>query len=242
MKASNLERSIRTLMGKAIHQYAMIQDGDRILVAVSGGKDSVALLHLLMTRLPRIPISYTLIPVYLEMGYNQNALPFMRDYFQQQSHSTYHVELTDFATFAHSPQNLKNPCFLCSRMRRKRLFQIAQEHRCNKLAFGHNQDDIIETFFLNTLYGSVLSTMRPFQPLFEGQINLIRPLSFIAAPVLERFARLKGFPLVHNACPSATDSKRTQVRELLQTLYRSNRKIRGNIFHALQHVDTEYLL
>jgi len=242
MKASNLERRIRSLMGKAIHQYAMIQDGDCILVAVSGGKDSLALLHLLKTRLPRIPISYTLMPVYLEMGYNQDASTLMRDYFESQGHSTYHVEITDFATFAHSSKNLKNPCFLCSRMRRKRLFQIAEEQGCNKLAFGHNQDDIIETFFLNTLYGSVLSTMKPFQPLFKGQINLIRPLSFIPAPVLGRFARLKALPLIRNACPSAIDSKRSQVRELLQTLYRSNRKIRGNVFHALQNVDTEYLL
>ena len=242
MKASNLELRLRKLMGKAIHRYDMIQDGDRILVAVSGGKDSLTLLHLLWTRLRRIPISYTLIPVYLEMGYNLNALTRMQDYFEDQGHQTYRVEDTDFATFAHSSKNLKNPCFLCSRMRRKRLFQIAEELGCNKLAFGHNQDDIIETFFLNTLYGSVLSTMKPFQPLFLGQINLIRPLSFVPTPLLQRFADLKSLPLVRNACPSATDSKRTQVREMLHTFYRSNRKIRGNIFHALQNVDTEYLL
>ncbi len=237
----SIENRLKNSAGRAIHHYAMISSGDRLLVAVSGGKDSMTALWYLQERLHRIPITYDLIPVYLEMGYDPPSQTHMKAYFEENGFDSYVVESTDYAVRAHSEENYKNPCFFCSRLRRKRLFQLAEQYRCNKLVLGHNQDDIIETFFLNTFFGAVMSTMVPFQPMFQGLLTIIRPLAFTSSDLVVRFATHRKLPLIANQCPSAKNSKRLLVRNLLRSLYAENKKIRGNVFHALQHVDPEYL-
>jgi tRNA 2-thiocytidine biosynthesis protein TtcA len=152
------------------------------------------------------------------------------------------VEYTDYGVVSHSDQNRENPCFLCSRLRRKRLFEIADELGCTKLALGHNKDDIIETLFLNMCYAGEISTMVPFQSMFQGRFTVIRPLAFADEDMIRRFARKEGLPEFINTCPSASSSKRHEIKSLLNQLYRSNPKIKGNIFRAMSHVKPEYLL
>ena len=232
---------VNRYMGKALHQYDMISDGDRILVALSGGKDSLTLMWMLYDRLKRIPIKYELFPVHIDPGFDDNV------YGPLEAHCREHdiplrVEITDYGVKAHSSKNRENPCFLCSWQRRKRLFEIADELKCNKLAFGHNKDDLIETLFINMCYSGEISTMMPSQVFFKGLFTLIRPLSYVDEKFTRKFSAEQGFPELVNSCPSASGSKRKEIKTLLETLYKSNKKIKGNIFRAMKRVNPDYLL
>jgi tRNA 2-thiocytidine biosynthesis protein TtcA len=219
----------------------MISDGDRILVGLSGGKDSFTLMWILNERQSRVPINYELFAVYIDPGFEKGLSEPIADYWNKTGFEL-GVEHTDYGILAHSSQNRENPCFLCSRLRRKRLFEIADEFGCNKLALGHNKDDIIETLFINICYAGEISTMMPFQTFFQERFTLIRPLAFVDEDVIGRFAKEKGWPVFVNPCPSAKVSKRQEIKTLLKQLYKSNRKVKGNIFRAMSHVKTEYLL
>jgi tRNA 2-thiocytidine biosynthesis protein TtcA len=228
-------------VGKAIHHYDMISDGDRILVGVSGGKDSLTLLSILNERLSRIPITYKLFPVYIEPGFPDSFADALYDYLRVKNFDL-RVEKTDYGIVAHSETNLENPCFLCARLRRKRIFEIADELGCSKIAFGHHKDDIIETFFLNLCYAGNISTMRPLQSFFKGKISIIRPLAYVEEDKIKRFAKKKQFPEFINSCPYGKISKRQEIKEWLDLMYKSNKKIRGNIFRSLKNVNPDYLL
>ena len=240
-KSSNTYKLINRDVGKALRRYDMISDGDRVLVALSGGKDSLTLMWVLNERLPRIPINYKLFAVYVDPGFENGYSQSFSEYCKEIGFEL-RVEHTDYGIVAHSSQNRENPCFLCSRLRRKRLFEIADELECNKLAFGHNKDDIIETLFLNICYAGEISTMVPSQSFFQKRFTLIRPLSFVDEDVIRRFAREKGYPDFVNSCPTSRVSKRQEIKTFLKQLYRANRKVKGNIFKAMSHVKKEYLL
>jgi len=219
----------------------MIEDGDRILVALSGGSDSLTLLWILSERLPRIPIHYELIAVHIDPGFDGGFSGPLAAYCREKGYR-YRIESTDYGVRGHSPENRENPCFLCARLRRKRLFEVAEELGCRKIALGHNKDDLIETLFLNIFYAGEVSTMLPSQPFFRGEFTIIRPLALVEKDIINRFAKKEELPGFVNPCPSAGTTKRQDIREMLQEFYRSNRKIKGNIFRALRHVNTDYLL
>ncbi len=219
----------------------MIEDGDRIAVGVSGGADSLFLLWILTQRLPRIPIHYDLVALHVDPGFEGGFGEALQAHALDQGHRLQLVG-SDCGVKAHSPENRENPCFLCSRLKRKRLFEVAVENGCNKLALGHNRDDIIETLFINICYAGEISTMKPVQPFFNGEITLIRPLAFSDEPDIRRFAREAHFPDFSNPCPSAGRTKRQEIKTLLNQLYRRNRKVKGNIFRSMSHVRTDYLL
>jgi len=227
-------------MGQAIGRYQMIEDGDRIVVGLSGGKDSLTLLWLLNERLARVPIEYSLFPVYIDPGFKPGFADELHFRLKTDGHDLI-VDHTDFGPVAHSDINRENPCFLCSRRRRQRLFEIADELDCRKVALGHNQDDLIETLFINICYAGEMATMMPRQSFFKGAMTIIRPLAHAAENDIQRFAEKSKFPVFVNSCPSADRSKRQEIKTLLNTLYRQNRKIRGNIFRAMHHVNPDYL-
>jgi len=240
-KPSNVYKTLNRAVGKAVHQYGMISDGDRILVGLSGGKDSLALLTILKERQPRIPIKYELFAVCVDPGFEGGFSEDLAGYCDGNGFNLI-IEHTDYGILAHSSTNRENPCFLCSRLRRKRLFEIADELGCNKLALGHNKDDIIETLFLNMCYSGEISTMVPSQSFFQGRFTVIRPLTFVDEDIISRFAAEKGFPAFVNPCPSAKVSKRQEIKTFLKQLYTSNKKIKGNIFRAMSNVNADYLL
>lgn len=228
-------------MGKAIHRYGLIQNGDRILVGVSGGKDSLALLHLLNERRQRVPIQYELMAVHIDLGFDLGRTDILRDWFETRGLS-YHLEFTNIGKRAHSPENRENPCFLCSWERRKLMFQLADRFNCNKIALGHHKDDIIETLLLNIFYSAEISTMVPLQILFQGKITLIRPLALLEEKKIERFAKEMGFPVGSSDCPSSGKTKRKEVKELIETLEKKNRRVKGNLFRALSNIKLDYML
>ncbi len=227
-------------MGKAIHNLNMTEDGDHILVSVSGGKDSISLLWLLRERLRRIPIEYRITAVHVDPGFGSGSADKMRSFFDEHGFE-YRIIPSDCGPRSHSPDNLENPCFLCSRLRRKALFELASELKCGKIALGHHKDDMIETFFLNIFYGASVSTMMPVQDFFNGRIRVIRPLYMIDERTIMKYSELMGWPNVDLGCPTAGRSKRHDIKEMLKRFYRTNKKIKGNIFHALQNVKPEYL-
>jgi tRNA 2-thiocytidine biosynthesis protein TtcA len=234
-------RALNRAVGRAIARYDLIRHGDRILVGLSGGMDSQTLLWSLDERRARAPVRYELHPVFIDPGFPGSFAPELREHCLRLGYDL-QVEATDYGVRGHSAENRENPCFLCARLRRKRLFEIAAARGCNRLALGHNKDDLIETLFLNMCYAAEISTMRPVQPLFGGALTIIRPLALADEDLIRRFARQRGFPVFENPCPSAAISKRREIKNLLQALYRGNRKIKGNIFRSLHCVKPDYLL
>ena len=226
---------------RAIFEYELLKPGDRVLVAVSGGKDSLTLMWILNERSYRIPLNYELYAVYIDPGFEGSFSEPLEAYCHNAGYN-FRVDHTDFGTLGHSSENRENPCFLCSRLRRKRLFEIAAELRCNKVALGHHKDDIIETFFMNICYTGEISTMLPSQTFFQGRFTVIRPLAFVDEQTIARFANDQKFPEFINPCPSASNSKRSEIKTFLKELFRSNKNIKGNIFRAMSHVKPEYLL
>jgi tRNA 2-thiocytidine biosynthesis protein TtcA len=234
------DKSLNRNFGKAIHRYGLIADGDRILVGLSGGKDSLALMWLLSERQRRVPVSYRLTAAYIDPGFAGGFTPELEAYCRGRGYDI-RIEATDFGPRAHGPENRENPCFFCSRRRRRRLFDIARELGCNKLALGHHKDDLIETLFINMFYSGAISTMLPRQALFGGRLTVIRPLAMVEENELQRFAARRTFPQFVNPCPSAAASRRADVKTLLERLYRTNANIKGNIFRAMHHVNPAYL-
>jgi tRNA 2-thiocytidine biosynthesis protein TtcA len=234
-------KEMKRLTGKAIHQQQMIRDGDHVLVGVSGGKDSLVLLRILHERLKRIPISYHITAVHVDPGFGGDSARELKAFFSTHGFDFRIIE-SDIGPKAHGPENRENPCFLCSRMRRKLLFEMADTLGCNRIAMGHHKDDIIETLFLNIFYGASISTMMPVQELFDGKLTIIRPLYRVDEDLVRRYADTMDFPRIQLGCPSEGATKREEIKGMLSGFYRKNRKIKGNIFHALQNVNPEYLL
>ena len=234
------EKEIRSLMGKAIHRYGLIEDGDRILVGISGGKDSLTMLDLLVERAKRVPIRYELVPAHIDLGFSSDRVETLRQFFQEKNLPC-HIERTQIGRLAHSDENRENPCFLCSWERRKRIFSLAHRLKCNKIAFGHHKDDIIETFLLNIFYSAEISTMLPIQTMFKGKITIIRPLALIEEKMTERFAREKRLPVGSSGCPSSGKTKRKEVKDLIEGLQEKNHRIKGNIFRSISNIKSDYL-
>jgi tRNA 2-thiocytidine biosynthesis protein TtcA len=237
---STADKKVLGLFGKAIRAYDLIQAGDRLAVAVSGGKDSLALLYMLKERLKWVPIRYELLAVHLDMGFERTQPKAVELACLEIGVPFYFVQ-TNYGLRAHGPENKENPCFLCAWLRRKHLFQLAKTLKCTKLAFGHNQDDIIETLLLNLFYRGGISTMLPKQVLFDGDLTLIRPLALLEEERIKRFAGRMGLPEIPNPCPSAQNSSRKEIKDFLSAFYARNKKIKGNIYHALSHVRPDYL-
>lgn len=223
-------------MGRAISSLKMIADGDRVMVAVSGGQDSISLLWLLRERLKRIPIHHDIIAVHVELGFGPSTGKEMEEFFIKNAFD-HAIINTTFGPYAHSDKNRENPCFLCSRFKRKAIFEKAAELKCNKVAFGHHKDDFIETFFLNLLFAGSASTIQPVQELFNGALTLIRPLYLLDEAKIKGYADEMGFPIIESECPTEGSSMRAQIKSLLTNLYHTNKKIKGNIFHAVQRVE-----
>lgn len=236
-----LKKRIDHLVGKAIHDWDMIQENDRILIGFSGGKDSQTLLNLLFSLKKRAPIKFELFPVHIDAGFDASFSQRLEK-FVRKNYGELKIEYTDFGVVSHSDENTENPCFLCSRLRRNRLFKIARENGCRKIALGHNKDDIIETLFINIFYAGKIGTMKPRQSFFDGNLDIIRPLSYVEKKDISLFCQIFNLPEFKNNCPSADLTKRAEIRAMLNVLYKQNKNIKGNIFRAMGNIATDYLL
>jgi tRNA 2-thiocytidine biosynthesis protein TtcA len=240
-KRSRLFLHLKKWLEKAVMDYGMIAEGDRVLVGVSGGMDSMSLLDLLNTPMVHVP-PFSILAVNIDPGFDPSydGYDTLEGYLREGVYD-YVMEKTDIGMLSHSDYNRKNPCFLCSRLRRKRIFEIAAEKGCNKIAFAHHRDDIIETLLLNLFYGREISTMAPKQTIFGGELHIIRPLAYIREALVKKYGNERGFPAIENGCPTSRTSRRCYVKGLLDKLEKENPRIRENIWRAMGHVKTDYL-
>ncbi len=236
----HLPASINRPIGQALHEYQMLTDGDRVLVAVSGGVDSLVLAAILKLWQDKAPISYTIEAVHLDMGFNQDEAQLVD---RQLALTGVPYEIIQ-TTIGRDALNLENSsaCFHCSRNRRTALFNLARDRGCTKLALGHHKEDIIETFFINLFYGGNLSTMLPRQDLFKGKLAIIRPLAFLQKNQVQELAALFNFSPVTNPCPLTESTKRQTIRQMMSRLYQEDDRLMSTIFAALGNVKPDYLL
>jgi len=224
-------------VGKAIMDYKMLEDGDRILVAVSGGKDSLTLLKILEQRRSFVPIKYELVVVYVDMGYGSAYRKALEKYLKD-SGCEYHIKKINIVK---NEKDRKANCFWCAWNRRKVLFEAADELGCNKVALGHHKDDIIETFFLNLIFNGEISAISPRQELFKGKIVIIRPLAYVEERECRRFARDNNFPKLHSNCPNSGKTQRSQAAKLIQQMEKMSPDFKTNVFRSLRRIKEEYL-
>jgi tRNA 2-thiocytidine biosynthesis protein TtcA len=225
-------------VGKAIWDYKLIREGDKVLVAVSGGKDSLTLVKILKERIGYVPINYEVLACHVDMGFPWVDLDRMRDFFEKEEIPY---------RFLAPPEGWKGPeeefsCFWCSWNRRKALFDLAREEGANRLAFAHHLDDIVETMLLNLFFQGEIGTMRPYQEMFKGELAIIRPLAYVEEKELLGAAKALALPVVTSSCPHADISKRRLVKGVIAEMKKHNRNVKKNIYRSLQRVRKEYLL
>ena len=233
-----LEFYISKRVGKAITDYDMLSDGDKIVVAVSGGKDSLTLLRVLHDRKSFVPIKYELLAVYVDLGYPRQQPKILAGYFKKLG-VKYHIEKVDILK---GKTRKDISCFWCTWNRRKALFEIADRFGCNKVALGHHKDDIVETTLLNLFFNGEISTMRPKQELFKGKIIIIRPLAYVEEDMIVRFAKSVGFPPQRYSCPNSATSNRARVANIIKDLRKICPDVKTNIFRSVKRIKKEYLL
>lgn len=220
-------------MGRAILDYQMIGAGDRILVGVSGGADSLSLLKLFLMRRRRVPIDFEVIACHVETNFIEIKEDVVIGYFQANG-VQYVVERLNIDEGIN--------CFWCSWNRRKVLFETAHRLECNKIALGHNLDDITETILMNLFFFGEISAMKPRIELFGGKLTVIRPLCYLSKADIISFARKLELPATNYKCTYGRDSRRELVKELIKTLENHCPYVKKNIFGALKKIKEEYLV
>lgn len=240
---------LKRYIGKAIFGYEMLKPEDTIIVALSGGEDSLVLLYFLSEWRNKLKANYRLIGVHLDMNFPKDeekyekGILWLKD-FCYSLEVEFLFEKTDCGRQALEAYEQKNtsPCFVCSWHRRKRLFKLSEKLQANKIAFGHHLDDVITTFFINMFYNGELSTLLPVQEMFKGRLILIRPLILVEKDLISRFVKNKGWQVLENPCPFKKATKRNFVEIFLkENVFPLGPKIKKNIAHAMFNPKWEYL-
>jgi tRNA 2-thiocytidine biosynthesis protein TtcA len=224
-------------IGKAIWDYQMFKEGDRLLIAVSGGKDSLTLLRIMKERLKFVPIDYEIIACHVDMGFNWVDTELLRRHFENEG-VQYVIEKPEKQW--HDGNGYT--CFWCSWNRRKVLFNLMTKLHCTKLVLGHHMDDITETMLMNLMFNGEIGTMKPYQVMFEGEFVITRPLAYVQEKELVKAASKLNLPVIKSQCPNSDRSKRRLVKNLIAEVERHNKNVKKNIFRSLQRVRAEYLL
>lgn len=226
-------------VGKAISDYAMLSEGDKIAVAVSGGKDSLTMLRVLNDRKAFVPIKYELLAVHIDMGYPCQHPKILAEYFKKTG-INYHIEKIAILKPGQTRKDIS--CFWCAWNRRKALFEVADRFGCTKVALGHHKDDIIETILMNMFFHGEISAMSPKQELFKGKITIIRPLAYVDEEMIVKFSKQLEFPHHKCTCPNSITSNRTKVGEIINELKKTCPDVKTNIFRSIKRIKGEYLL
>ncbi|MFH1847253.1 MAG: tRNA lysidine(34) synthetase TilS [Candidatus Omnitrophota bacterium] len=241
MKRKNSEYSISKKVGMAINRYNMIEAGDRVLVAVSGGKDSLALLKILNLRKKWLPIDYALTAIHITTDYDD------RPEVDKEKLKSFFEEMNCEYIFKKIEIVKKNKlnrqdCFWCSWNRRKAIFEEAGKKGFRKVAMGHHKDDIAETILMNMLFKGELSSINPVQDLFEGKIRIIRPLVFLEEKDIRRYVDETELPEIKSRCPRDKTSKRALIKGMLRSLSLEDQNIKTNIIRAPHNRKEDYLM
>lgn len=237
--SSGYIRKISRKVGRAINEYGLIAAGDRCLVALSGGKDSQVLLETIALRRKNLPISYEVLAVHVDV----HTVPYEVDREYLNSLCTrlgaeFFFRGVDIDIAGKDAGDI---CFLCSWHRRKVLFDMMKELRCNKLVFGHHLDDILETLFMNMAYQGSISTMPPKLSMFSGEFDIVRPLCLLTKEEINEYALLRGFNDQKNECPYAVKTGRSEAGKLIAEFTARNKDVKQTIFNSMSNIKPEYL-
>jgi tRNA 2-thiocytidine biosynthesis protein TtcA len=242
-EAHKLEKRLCRQVGQAISDFNMIEAGDRVMVCMSGGKDSYGMLDILMKMKARAPVDFTLVAVNLDQkqpGFPDHILPA----YLKELGIEFHIETQDTYSIVKDkiPEG-KTMCSLCSRLRRGILYRVARELKCNKLALGHHRDDMLQTFFLNMFFGGKLKGMPPKLVSDDGRHIVIRPLAYVAERDLIRWAEHRQFPIIPcTLCGSQENLQRKQVAAMLREWEKKHPGRIENMFSALGNVVPSHLM
>lgn len=241
-RLNKLQKRLRREMGQAIADFNMIEEGDKVMVCLSGGKDSYAMLDILMNLQKSAPISFELVAVNLDQkqpGFPEHILP---AYLESLGVPFHIVERDTYSIVKSVVPEGKTTCGLCSRLRRGTLYGFAEEIGATKIALGHHRDDILETLFLNMFYGGKLKTMPPKLVSDDGKNMVIRPLAYAREKDLEVYAELKEFPIIPcNLCGSQDNLQRQIIKEMLQSWDKTHPGRIETMFRSLQNVVPSHL-
>ena len=242
VSARKLHKRLKRQTGQAIADYGMIADGDRVMVCMSGGKDSHTLLDLLIELRSRAPVEFDLVAVNMDQkqpGFPEHVLP---DYFRERGIDWHVIEQDTYSTVTRVVPEGKTMCGLCSRLRRGALYAWAADNGITKIALGHHRDDIVETFFLNLFHGGRLKAMPPKLRSDDGRNVVIRPLAYCSEPDIAKYARLRDFPTIPcSLCGSQENLQRQAIKRMLAEWEREHPGRAETIFSALQNVSPSQL-
>jgi len=235
-----LEKTLLRRVGKAIHEFDMIREGDRIAVGVSGGKDSLALLNALLLLKKRSPVRFDVLAFTVEQGKFTRPIEPLADYMKTRGVSwTYYRDEASFQLLEEQPDH---GCDLCSRYRRRAVYEIAAELGANVVALGHTADDFCEALLRNALYTGRLSALPAVTWSRTGDFRLIRPLVYVAEEITSAYAEEGGVPLIPCVCSWRTGTVRRSVREFLDDVKKDHPHVLENILSAMGSIDTARLL
>ncbi|MFN8917802.1 MAG: tRNA 2-thiocytidine(32) synthetase TtcA [Burkholderiales bacterium] len=240
---NKLSKRLCRLVGQAIGDYRMIEAGDKVMVCMSGGKDSYALLDVLLLLRERAPIAFDLVAVNLDQGQPGFPKEVLPDYLKKQG-VAFHIETQDTYSIVKRviPEG-KTTCGLCSRLRRGILYRVASELGATKIALGHHRDDMLQTLFLNMFFGGKLKGMPPKLVSDDGQHIVIRPLAYVKERDLERWALVRQFPIIPcDLCGSQDNLQRQQIKEMLRDWEKRFPGRVENCFSALSHLVPSHLM
>ena len=234
---NKLRKRLRRDVGSAIQDFEMIADRDRVMVCLSGGKDSYTMLDILLELQLRAPVQFELTVVNLDQkqpGFPEHVLP---DYLQSIGVSYHILEVDTYSIVRDVIEEGKTMCGLCSRLRRGVLYKFASNNGFNKIALGHHRDDIIETLFLNMFHGGKMKAMPPKLKSDDGQNIVIRPLAYCPESDIEKYAEARNFPIIPcNLCGSQTNLERVKIKNMLQQWQKEFPGRVENIFRSVQNV------
>lgn len=238
-----LEKKLLHAVSEAVRDFELIAPGDRIMVAVSGGKDSYTLLHLLMRLKARAPVDFELIAVNLDQGQPGFPPEVIERHFQAVGVPYRMLHRDTYSVVRRLVPPGKTTCPVCSRLRRGVLYNAAVELGCTKIALGHHRDDLVETLLLSALYSGALKSMPPKLRSDDGRNVVIRPLCYAAEEDIAAFAERMAFPIVPcDLCGSQPNLRRKRVKQLLAELSAEHPAVKGNLLNALGHVVPSHLL
>jgi len=238
-----LERRLLRATAEAIRDFDLVADGDSILVAVSGGKDSYTLLHVLMRLRERAPADFELVAVNLDQGQPGYPAGVVEDHFRSVGVPYRMLRKDTYSVVRRLVPEGKTTCPVCSRLRRGILYNAAVEMGCNKIALGHHREDLVETLLLSALYSGALKSMPPRLRSDDGRNIVIRPLCYAAEDDIAAFARAMRFPIVPcDLCGAQPNLRRRRVKELLAQLSAEHPAVKGNLLNALGKVVPSHLL
>jgi len=228
----NEVKRLLSFVRRAVDDYQMIEEGDRIAVGISGGKDSLALLGALARLRLFYPKKFEVIGITIDMGFEGSDYSTI-DAFCHSLNVEYRVVKTEIAKIIFDVRKESNPCSLCAKMRRGSLHAAAVEAGCNKVALGHHYDDAVETFMMNLFFEGRIGCFSPKSYLSNRQITLIRPLIYAQEADVKFFARRQNLPVLTSLCPEDHATEREKMKLLLEELEKENEGLRHRIFHAM---------